>query len=300
MKNKRPRSRGFQPAKPKVYNVTEEEELLSFLLKVVGKSRNSVKSILARGQVSINGRVSTQFNDKLLPGQEVTIRTDMVTEAAPLQGITIMYEDDTLIVIEKASGLLSIASNNEKENTAYRQLSDYVKAQHSDNKIFVVHRLDRDTSGVMVFARSEKIKKIMQESWQTTKERAYVALVEGDVSKSEGTITSWLKETSTHKMYSSKYENDGLKAVTHYQVLQGNKDFTLLEISLETGRKNQIRVHMQDIGHPIAGDKKYGAEDRSMKRLCLHARKLNFKHPVNGMPLRFVSDIPKLFTSKSR
>lgn len=300
MKNKRPRSRGFRPQKPKVYKVSEAEELLPFLLKVVGKSRNSVKSILARGQVSINGRVSTQFNDKLKPGQEVTIRTDMVTEAAPLQGITIMYEDDAIIVIEKASGLLSIASDNEKTNTAYRQLSDYVKAQHSNNKIFVVHRLDRDTSGVMVFARSEKIKQRMQESWKTTKERAYVALVEGDVSKSEGTITSWLKETSTHKMYSSKFENDGQKAVTHYQVLQGNKDFTLMEISLETGRKNQIRVHMQDIGHPIAGDKRYGAQDRTIKRLCLHARKLNFEHPVNGMPLRFVSDIPKLFTSKSR
>ncbi|QXE02453.1 RluA family pseudouridine synthase [Terribacillus sp. DMT04] len=300
MKNKRPRTRGFQPAKPKEYNVTEAEELLPFLIKVVNKSRNSVKSILSRGQVAIDGRVSTQFNDKLQPGQKVTIRTDMVTEAPPMSGITILHEDDAIIVIEKASGLLSIASDNEKSNTAYRQLSDYVKAQHSDNKIFVVHRLDRDTSGVMVFARSEEIKQKMQQEWTTTKERAYVALVEGSVSKPEGTITSWLKETSTHKMFSSKYENDGQKAITHYKVVQGNNNFTLMELSLDTGRKNQIRVHMHDIGHPIAGDRKYGAGDRSIKRLCLHARKLNFSHPVTGLALRFVTDIPNLFKSKSR
>ncbi|SET93512.1 RluA family pseudouridine synthase [Paenibacillus sp. NFR01] len=279
------------------FQVAEPAELLPFLLEhMTGKGRNAVKAILTRGQVTVNGQPLTRHNYPLKAGDNVAVNLEKPAEVKPLTLLTILYEDNDIIVIEKEAGLLSISTGDETELTAYRQLMDYVRIANPKNRIFVVHRLDRDTSGVMMFAKSEKIQQALQDNWkEAVKERAYVALVEGAVKKPEGTISSWLKETSTLKMYSSPHEGDGQHAVTHYKLIQGNRHFSLLDVHLETGRKNQIRVHLSDIGHPIAGDKKYGAETKAVGRLGLHARILSFTHPTTGELLTFESDIPKTF-----
>ncbi|WP_379132872.1 RluA family pseudouridine synthase [Paenibacillus sp. sgz500958] len=299
--NNKPNSKFNAPTKTppqgKTYAVQEPSELLPFLLEnVSGRGRNAIKSILSRGQVSVNGKTVTQHNFQLLPGQTVAIDMDKQVQAKEMTGLQIIHEDDDLIIIQKDAGLLSIATSEENELTAYRQLTEHVRLNNPKNRIFVVHRLDRDTSGVMMFAKSEKIQQALQNTWKdTVKERAYVALVEGAVKKPEGTVSSWLKETATLKMYSSPHEGDGQHAVTHYKLIQNNRHFSLLEVRLETGRKNQIRVHMADIGHPIAGDKKYGAETKTVGRLGLHARVLSFIHPTTGELMTFESEIPKTF-----
>ena len=209
----------------------------------------------------------------------------------------IVHEDADIIVIEKGSGLLSMASETEKQKTAYNMLSEYVKKFDPKNLIFIVHRLDRDTSGLMMFARSKKVQEIMQKDWNDSIiERSYVAIVEGCMEKKEGTVTSWLKENKAMVMYSSQTPDDGgQKAITHYKVQKTNKLFSLLEVKLETGRKNQIRVHMKDIGFPVTGDKKYGAKLNPIGQMGLHARILAFKHPVTGKNLRFETLIPVKF-----
>lgn len=286
------------------YTVKEPTELLPFLLeKLSGVGRNSVKATLARGQVSVNGKAVTAYNHPLQPEQTVTINKEKIVENIPLAGMSILHEDEDVIVIQKDSGLLSIATNPEENQiTAYRQLTAHVRNHDPKARIFVVHRLDRDTSGVMMFAKNEKAQQHLQNTWQdSVKERTYVALVEGLVKKQEGTISSWLKEhTKSLKMYSTPYPNDGQHAVTHYKTLQANRNFSLLEVNLETGRKNQIRVHMQDIGHPVVGDKKYGSKTKEIGRLGLHARVLAFLHPTTGQLLRFETNIPKLFMNPFR
>lgn len=285
---------------PKQFTVTEETELLVFLLeKLAGQGRNSIKSVLARGQVSVDDRVEKLYNYPLKARQIVAVSKERITAAPKLIGLRIVHEDDDLIVVNKDAGLLSVASDQEGELTAYRQLTAHVRATTPESRIFVLHRLDRDTSGVMMFAKSEQVQKKMQTAWtDVMKERTYIALVEGFVKKSQGTISSYLKETSTLKMYSSQHVGDGLHAVTHYKVLKANRDFSLLEVNLETGRKNQIRVHMQDLGHPIVGDKKYGAKLKSIGRLGLHARVLAFEHPTTGKIMRFETPMPKQFSNQ--
>ncbi|MFC4601208.1 RluA family pseudouridine synthase [Cohnella hongkongensis] len=291
---------GRHPAPARRLQVTEPGELLEFLLaKLAPQGRNSVKSMLAHGQIAVDDRVEKQYNHPLLPGQTVTVSKTRASSAPPLIGLRILYEDDAVIVIHKDAGLLSIATAQETELTAYRQLNAHVRQADPRARVFVLHRLDRETSGVMMFAKSEQVQKSMQDNWKdVVTERTYVALVEGLVKKASGTVSSWLKETSTLKMYSSPVPNDGQHAVTHYKVLRASRSYSLLEIELETGRKNQIRVHMQDIGHPIAGDKKYGAKTKPFSRLGLHARVLAFKHPTTGKPMRFETDIPKPFLSQ--
>ncbi|WP_329958758.1 RluA family pseudouridine synthase [Sporosarcina sp. G11-34] len=276
--------------------VEESTELLKYLYEVMAsRSRNSVKAILNRGQVIVNGTVTTQFNDPLAPGDRVQIHTRVATESVSMTGVTIIHEDEDLIVIEKEAGLLSIASNDEKHLTAYRQLTNYVRNVRPENRIFVVHRLDRDTSGIMIFAKNKEVQQTLQNSWQeSVPERAYVALVEGTV-KEDGTVISWLTENKTFMVYSSQRENDGQKAITHYKVLQSNRNFSLLQVNLETGRKNQIRVHMKDIDHPVVGDKKYGSRNNSLGRLGLHAHAIAFIHPTSGEKMRFESKVPAVF-----
>lgn len=279
--------------------VNEPSELMPFLIeKVPGQSRNNIKSLLAHRQVQVDEEVVTQYNYALQPGQQIMINWSIVRDEGPKRGLNIIYEDADIIVIDKPAGLLSIASDKEKELTAYHQLTDYVKAQNPDNRIFIVHRLDRDTSGVMLFAKNEEIKHMFQDSWKdVVEDRAYVAVVEGRLPKDKGTITTWLKETKTKLVYSSSVEGDGLEAITHYKVLKASPKYSLLEIRLETGRKNQIRVHMHDIGHPIAGDKKYGSSINPLGRLALHAHILSFKHPITGQMMRFETQVPKKFLS---
>ncbi len=292
-------AKGGQESSTRQYTVKEPIELLPFLLeKLSSLGRNAVKAILARGQVAVNGKAVTAYNYPLQPEMTVTINKDKVVEDIPLAGMTILHEDNDVIVIQKDAGLLSIATDTqENQITAYRQLTAHVRNHDPKARIFVVHRLDRDTSGVMMFAKNEQAQQHLQNTWQeSVKERTYVALVEGMVRKPEGTISSWLKEhAKSLKMFSTPYPNDGQHAVTHYKTLQANKSFSLLEVNLETGRKNQIRVHMQDIGHPVAGDKKYGSKSKEINRLGLHARVLAFLHPTTGKLMRFETHIPKVF-----
>lgn len=277
--------------------VQSPSQLLAFLYEMMPeKSRNTVKGILSRGQVTINDKSSTQFNDALQLGDIVKVHARVATESVKLSGIRIVHEDDDILVIEKEAGLLTIASKHEKHVTAYRQLMDYTKTVHPNNRIFIVHRLDRDTSGLMIFAKSKEVQQKLQSNWhEIVPERAYTALVEGAVRK-DGTITSWLKENKAFIVYSSPRPNDGQKAVTHYKVLKKNRQNSLLEVHLETGRKNQIRVHMQDLRHPIVGDKKYGAKTRPIGRLGLHAHRIAFTHPTTDEFLTFESKIPTSFT----
>nr|WP_245996287.1 RluA family pseudouridine synthase [Paenibacillus taihuensis] len=277
--------------------MTEPAELLTFLLQAVkSEGRNAIKSMLSRGQIAVNGTTQKVYNFMLQPGQTVTVSKERIVETPPLIGLTILYEDADVIVVIKEAGLLSIASEQESELTAYRQLTAHVRASNPSGRIFVVHRLDRDTSGVMMFAKSEQVQQQLQTTWQeSVTERTYIALVEGKVRKQEDTISSYLKESKTLKMYSVSNPTDAQHAITHYKVLQQNSAFSLLEVSLETGRKNQIRVHMEDIGHPIVGDKKYGSRSKALNRLGLHARVLAFVHPTTGKLVRFESDIPRSF-----
>lgn len=282
------------------YQVEEEVELLPFLLQVIDRGRNHVKSVLARGQVLVDEQVETKYNVALQKGQTVTVLKEAV-EKASITGLSILHEDNDIIVINKQAGLLSIASSKEKEMTAYRQLMAHVRQRNPKNRVYIVHRLDRDTSGVMLFAKSEEVKRKLQDNWKdSVKERTYIALVEGKVKQEKGTISSWLKESKTHKMHSNKEPNGGQQAVTHFKKIQANAKFSLLEVELETGRKNQIRAHMEDIGYPVVGDKKYGAKTNEIKRLGLHAKVLAFRHPTTGEFLRFEADVPKSFFNKSR
>jgi len=287
---------------PKSYDVREAAELLPFLIERYARlSRNAVKSLLTRKQVAVDGRIVSAHNYPLQPGQTVTVGERQV-ETAPLVGLSILHEDEHLIVIHKDAGLLSIATDKDEQVTAYRQLTAYVRRQDPKQRIFVVHRLDRDTSGVMMFARSEQVQQLLQNDWQEiVTERSYVALVEGRVRQQSGRIESWLKESKTLRMYASLRPNDGQHAVTHYKALQSSRTHSLLEVTLETGRKNQIRVHMEQIGHPVVGDKKYGASGNNiLGRLGLHARVLAFRHPVSGEALRFETAIPKPFLKPFR
>lgn len=277
--------------------VTEPAELMKFLLaKLPAKSRKDIKSLLAHRQISVGNEVVTQFNYPLVVGQQVIVNWNKVLIEEQPQGLTIVFEDPDIIIIEKEQGLLSIATATEREETAYSILSNHVKKRDPRNKVFILHRLDRETSGLMMFAKSEKVQQLMQKAWkETVLERTYIVVVEGLVNKEEGTVTSWLTESKTFMMYSSRTPNDGQKAITHYRVLKKNKHYSLLEVKLETGRKNQIRVHMKDIGHSVIGDKKYGATKNPIGRLGLHARVLAFKHPMTGEVVRYETDIPKGF-----
>lgn len=286
-----------------VYTVDNPIDLLPFLLKMMSKnSRNSVKSILTRGQVTVDGQIVKQHNYSLQPGQTIEILSNQAAlSKSKLVGVTILHEDEDIIVINKEAGLLSVASTREKETTAYRQVTEYVRNQNAKNRIFIVHRLDKDTSGVMLFAKNEKTQQDLQNTWaESVKERTYTALVEGVLRKKVGTITSWLKESSTFKVYSSAVDNGGQYAVTHYKKIQSNKVYSLLEVQLETGRKNQIRVHMEELGHPIVGDKKYGATVNPLRRLGLHATALAFLHPRTGKLVRFEAEVPKIFITRSK
>ena len=281
------------------FKVPEDTELLVFLLtNITNRTRSDIKTLLRDKQIYVDGQPISQFNHSLKPEQVVEVKWKKAPEEQKLRGLSIIFEDQYLIIIEKQAGVLSIATEKQKDNTAYSTLSSYVKKQDPRNRIFVVHRLDRETSGLMMFAKSEKIQKLLQESWNATiEERTYLAVVEGYVEKKQDTITSYLVESKALVVYSSKNPEVGQQAITHYEVLRSNKNFSLLKVNLETGRKNQIRVHAKDIGHSVVGDEKYGAKTDPIKRLGLHAWVLAFKHPITKKDLRFESEIPLKFTN---
>lgn len=303
MKNKHPRGAALSPQSstkpPRILEVTEEAELLTFLLaKLTNRNRHNVKTVLKDKLVWVNGKPVTQFNHILKVNDKVEVRTGKAPEEQKYRGLSIVFEDEYIIVIDKAEGVLSIATEKDKDHNAYRILSSHVKKANEHNRIFVVHRLDKDTSGLMMFAKSEKVKNLLQETWgPTTKERTYLAVVERYPKEDKGTISSYLAETKALMVYSTQNPNAGQHAITHYETINSNEDFSLLKVNLETGRKNQIRVHMQDLGTPIIGDEKYGAKQNPIGRLGLHAWVLAFTHPITKQKMYFETKIPKKFLS---
>jgi 23S rRNA pseudouridine1911/1915/1917 synthase len=280
-----------------VFKVTENALLMEFLMaQMPGKSRGKIKFLLSNKQILVEGEQISQFNHPLTPGQNVEISKVRVDTKKKSKELNIVFEDGELIIVEKPAGLLSISTDKEKRATIYSLLSDHVKEEDEDNKIFVVHRLDRETSGLMLFAKSQEVKYHLQELWESTVlERTYIAVVEGVPEKEEGVITSYLVEGKTFVVHSSQNPKYGKKAITNYKILKNSRDYSLLEVNLETGRKNQIRVHMQDLGHSVVGDKKYGAFSSPFKRLGLHAKKLSFIHPITGKKMLFETEIPEIF-----
>ena len=297
------KAKSNSPKEPKktevLFEVSEAAELFTFLLdKMPNKSRHNVKSYLRDKQVLVDTKVVTQYNYMLKVGQTVNIKSSKAPEIQKYRGLTIIYEDQYLIVIEKQEGFLSIATEKQKLYNAYSTLSDHVKKQDPANRIFVVHRLDRETSGLMMFAKSEKIQKLLQESWnETIQQRTYLAVTEGSIEYPLGTIRSYLVESKALTVYSTSNPDLGREAITHYDVLDTTETNTLVKVNLETGRKNQIRVHMKDIGHPIVGDEKYGAKSDPIGRLGLHAWVLSFVHPITDEEMYFETEVPKKFLS---
>lgn len=212
------------------------------------------------------------------------------------KGMLILHEDDDIIVVDKESGLLTMGSEKEKEKTAYFKLTDYVRRGNykSKNRIFIVHRLDRDTSGVLVFAKTEEAKRFLQDNWQEF-HKTYFAVVHGKMPQRDDIITSYLAENSIHRMYSVTDPEEGKFAKTEYRVFKESPLFSLLKIDLHTGRKNQIRVHLSEIGHPVAGDRMYGEEDKEITRLALHAGAMTIIHPHTKKEMTFMATIPKYF-----
>ncbi len=210
--------------------------------------------------------------------------------------LDIIYEDKEIIVVNKPSKLLTISTENEKEKTLFHKVIMYEKKKNKNNKVFIVHRLDKDTSGIVLFAKSEELKRKLQTNWdELVKTREYIAIVEGKPPKDKGVVRTWLKETKTLLVYSSNKMGDGKEAITHYRKVMGNSKFTMLDIIIDTGRKNQIRVHMKDLGCPIVGDKKYEAKTNPIRRMGLHANKLVIMHPDTKKELTFECDIPSSF-----
>lgn len=275
--------------------VEEPCQLLTFLVeKKIRKSRNAIKPLLGHKQVRVNSKIVSQFNYELSSGDIVTIhKNNHLHDVKLLKGVAIIYEDEYLLVVDKEAKLLSIATDKEKRETAYSIISDYLKQTDKEARVYVLHRLDRDTSGLMIYAKSTQVQETLQRNWdEMILTRSYVAVIQGRVQPSEGTITSWLTEDKNLVMHSCEFDNGGQKAITHYKTIKTSRKFSMLRLTLDTGRKNQIRVHMQSIGHPIVGDKKYGSKISSIKRMALHAHELNFIHPVTSETLEFKSPIP--------
>jgi RluA family pseudouridine synthase len=217
-------------------------------------------------------------------------------EKKPRVKINIVYEDNDILVINKPNGLLTIESDHEKTDTAYKLVLEYMSQKDKHARCFQVHRLDKETSGLLLFTKTYELKELLSKNWNTlVKERGYVAVVEGKMPKKEDQIINWLKETDTHLMYNSNKNGDGLKAITNYKVVKETQKYSLLNVTIETGRKNQIRVAMADLGHPVVGDDKYGTPSDPLKRLGLHAATLKFKHPITKEIMYFKAETPAIF-----
>lgn len=281
---------------PSDFKVTAPAELLPFLFSSQPEvKRTKVRQWLKFGSVLINGVATTQFNAALKPGDVVTIRMEKASREKPLlaPGMKVVFEDEYLIVIHKPENLLTIASEAERDETAYAYLTDYVKGgkDRSKDRIWIVHRLDRETSGLIIFARTMEIKEALQGSWDEA-EKHYLAVVEGIMPKDKGTMQNHLDENSPYKVYVGHPSERTREAITHYEVLKRGRDRTLVELTLQTGRRHQIRVQLANLGFPIIGDEKYDAKTNPAKRLGLHSFKLMFKHPVTEQQMSFESPLP--------
>ena len=278
------------------FEVVEEITLLDFLLANVNESRSKVKSTLKGMGVRVNGKCVTQFDYLLKPGMKVAVsKTKRNQEVFKSRFLKIIYEDRWLIVIEKATGILSMPAGHSTLNVK-SILDEYFHKSRQNCRAHVVHRLDRDTSGLMVYAKNMEAEQILEHNWHDiVYDRRYVAVVSGEIVEDSGTVSSWLKDNKAYITYSSPIDNGGKYAVTHFHVLNRTTEHSLVEFKLETGRKNQIRVHSADIGHPVCGDVKYGNGDNPLHRLCLHAYMLCFYHPITNERMEFETPIPTSF-----
>lgn len=277
--------------------VTENTELLSFLVdKNVRKSRNATKSLLVHKQVRVNNKVVSQHNHNLKPGDVVTIhKQDHKLEQKKLKGLTIIYEDKDIIVVDKESGLLSVSTGKDLlKETVYHIINQYIKEKNAKEKAYVLFRLDRETSGLMVFAKSPEVQEDLQHDWILNPPiRSYLGVIEGPLEPANGTITSWLTENKNFVVFASDTDNGGLKAVTEYETIKANSRYSVIKLTPTTSRKNQLRVQLQSIGHPIVGDKKYGSKISPLRRIALHAYELEFTHPRRKEKLYLSSPLPK-------
>ncbi len=289
------------------FTVEHDDTLLQYLFEICkGQSRTAVKAYLSHGQIVVNNQNITAFDFMLKTGDRLTIldKGMMVKKHGGEKDsrVKIVYEDENIIVVDKRCNVLTMSTGKEGEATAYSLMSDYVKRMYGrESKVFIVHRLDRETSGLLIFARDPKTQERLQDHWNdNVMERRYVAVLEGVPQETGGIVTTWLKEnTQSMKVWSSPVDNGGKKAVTRYKVLEQAgwpyERYSLVEFELETGRKNQIRVHARELGCPVTGDRKYGAERNPLSRLALHARSLSFRHPYSGKVMRFDTGIPTAF-----
>ena len=269
--------------------VKEKDELYNYLRNNLNKSKNNIKSLLKNECIYVNNNVITKYNYVVNSGDIISIGKTITYKDVNLK---IIYEDSDIIVIDKPTKILTISNSKEKEKTLYREVSNYLKMENK--KVFVIHRLDYDTSGVIMFAKNQKVQKLYQDNWNNlAKKREYTATVEG-ITNSKGHIESYLKMSKTLQVYSSK-NKDGLLAITDYERIKYNNKYSLVKILISTGRRNQIRCHMYDIGHPIVGDLRYKSKDNSLGRLALHANRLEIINPISNKLMIFTSEIPKEF-----
>ncbi len=278
------------------FKVAQEALLIEFLMeKMHGISRNRAKALISNRVVLVNNAITTHPLTELKAGQVVQVDRSKRKMAFHSNELDIVYEDPYLLIIDKHPGLLSM-SNNSRQQTVQSVLNRYLEKGGGRNTSHLVHRLDRDTSGLMVYAKDVQTQQSLVRGWQElVTDRRYIALVEGELENPRGVVKSWLTEDKRFVTHSSHVDNGGKFAVTHYNVLASSNGYSLVECELETGRKNQIRVHMADLGHPVVGDHKYGSDNDPIRRLGLHAYMLCFTHPVTGKHMRFETPVPVLF-----
>ncbi|MCM1345667.1 MAG: RluA family pseudouridine synthase [Bacteroides sp.] len=270
---------------------------MSFLMKTVpGANRTKIKEFLSQKMVYVDHRIVTQYNAPLAKGQLVQICKRGNKHAFNNKFVKIVYEDAFILVVEKERGILTNAQPGMKQITVKSILDEYVKRQNRTMSVHTVHRLDRETSGLLLFAKRRDVQQMFVENWKgLVTDRRYIAVVQGDMEKDSGTVASWLRDNKMFVVYSSVRDNGGQYAVTHYQTLKRANGVSLVELKLETGRKNQIRVHMQDLHHPIVGDLKYGCDVDPVGRICLHAFRIEFVHPITKEILKFETPYPDTF-----
>lgn len=279
-----------------VYTVEEDAQLLDWLIaNLKGLSRNKVKDTLHGRGIKVNGKIVTQFDYPLTRGMKISVSKSKKNDTFKSRYVNLVYEDPYLVVIEKKPGILSMAAGHKSLNVK-TVLNDYFRQTKQRCTAHVVHRLDRDTSGLMVYAKDMQTEQTLEHEWHNiVYDRRYVAVVSGEMEEDDGTIANWLKDNKAYVTYSSPVDNGGKYAVTHFHVLDRTTEHSLVEYKLETGRKNQIRVHSADMNHPVCGDVKYGNGDDPIHRLCLHAYMLHFFHPVTRARMEFETPIPSQF-----
>ena len=279
-----------------VYTVEEDAQLLDWLIaNLKGLSRNKVKDTLHGRGIKVNGKIVTQFDYPLTRGMKISVSKSKKNDTFKSRYVNLVYEDPYLVVIEKKPGILSMAAGHKSLNVK-TVLDDYFRQTKQRCTAHVVHRLDRDTSGLMVYAKDMQTEQTLEHEWHNiVYDRRYVAVVSGEMEEDEGTIANWLKDNKAYVTYSSPVDNGGKYAVTHFHVLDRTTEHSLVEYKLEPGRKNQIRVHSADMNNPVCGDVKYGNGDDPIHRLCLHAYMLHFFHPVTRARMEFETPIPSQF-----